>query len=665
MPHLFMVSLGPVQDFIAAARRSRDLWFGSFMLSELSKAAAREIVRAERDDVACLIFPSPPGGLADLRPDARFNVANKILARIEGEPLDLGPRVKAAVQARLQELRGPGLGKLRSGLRATPDARVPHLKHAQDQLDDLPEVYWAALPLTEGADYGRARRELEGVMQARKLTRDFSCSEWGAAVPKSSLDGQRESVIPETEFDEVRAGRLSEQELFNRFGVAFGERLCGVGLLKRHGRRDGADSAAPEPETIEHYDHLIYSTSHYAALPVIERIRAQHEVDVTVPTQISDFVGTLKGQGILDEHLQHLAIKGDTPKDGRLLWGYDGRILFTSRYPELLGIRQGGGHRLNVADRDRLEHARAALAELLGSAAGLSGEPSPYYALLHADGDHMGLVIEGYSQIKDHQKISRTLAGFTEKARAAVEDCEGRLLYSGGDDVLAFLPVHLALRCVDQLSTEFAQLMKGFKGHDGQRPTLSSGLVIAHFMEPLSDVLAMAREAERVAKEVPGKDALAITLCKRGGGNRTLRGRRSEVIRQLYSLIKLHRDEEIPDGLAYELEALSLRLASSAGADAAVVAGLRRICDMEALRIFKRKRGAGGAKEVGEDQLGALRAMLRGDLGVAGGAGLQPLIDSLIIAGEIARVRDIAGLPKESPLPAASEAVVESTQEAP
>ena len=40
MEYLFSVALGPAQEFIAAARRTRDLWFSSWLLSELSKAAA-------------------------------------------------------------------------------------------------------------------------------------------------------------------------------------------------------------------------------------------------------------------------------------------------------------------------------------------------------------------------------------------------------------------------------------------------------------------------------------------------------------------------------------------------------------------------------------------------------------------------------------------------
>jgi hypothetical protein len=50
--HVLLISLGPVQEFIASARRCRDLWFGSWVLSELAKAAAAGIVDALGDDRA-------------------------------------------------------------------------------------------------------------------------------------------------------------------------------------------------------------------------------------------------------------------------------------------------------------------------------------------------------------------------------------------------------------------------------------------------------------------------------------------------------------------------------------------------------------------------------------------------------------------------------------
>ena len=91
MSHLLAIAVGPVQEFIAAARRTSDLWFGSYLLSEISRAVAKS-VEADKSE---LIFPSSS--------DAE-NVANVILAELPaGEPRDVAARAKAAAQKRWLE----------------------------------------------------------------------------------------------------------------------------------------------------------------------------------------------------------------------------------------------------------------------------------------------------------------------------------------------------------------------------------------------------------------------------------------------------------------------------------------------------------------------------------------------------------------------------------
>jgi len=43
---LLKLQIGPVQDFIAQARSTRDLWSGSYLLSWLMAAGAKEQVKA-------------------------------------------------------------------------------------------------------------------------------------------------------------------------------------------------------------------------------------------------------------------------------------------------------------------------------------------------------------------------------------------------------------------------------------------------------------------------------------------------------------------------------------------------------------------------------------------------------------------------------------------
>ncbi len=88
MSHLLAISVGPVQGFIAAARRTRDLWFGSYLLSEISRAVAKAI----ENQGGQLIFPASSD--AD-------NVANVILAELGsgGDPKEVAANAKKAARS--------------------------------------------------------------------------------------------------------------------------------------------------------------------------------------------------------------------------------------------------------------------------------------------------------------------------------------------------------------------------------------------------------------------------------------------------------------------------------------------------------------------------------------------------------------------------------------
>ncbi len=262
MTYVFNVSVGPVQEFIASARRSRDLWFGLWLLSEISKAAAKAIGREH------LVFPFV-GADDDLEPveyergervrDTDFNVVNKIVALVDEEPESVAEKVRGAMDERLRQLRAEAYRNLSS--------EWFDKKTAEKQVADLLEFYWAAFPVEGADDYARAREESEALLAARKnlrnfgqVTRDASDPRgWGSPARKSSLDGQRESVINKDVYDE-QAG-LSAAQLREELGLREKEQLCGVGLLKRHGNRWG--------------DSSFFSTSHVAALPLLERLKGE------------------------------------------------------------------------------------------------------------------------------------------------------------------------------------------------------------------------------------------------------------------------------------------------------------------------------------------------------------------------------------------------------
>ena len=95
----------------------------------------------------------------------------------------------------------------------------------RERSDSFLEFAASWLPLGE---YTATRRQLEQAIAGRKLLRDFDpWLEGRGNVPKSSLDGARESIL--------LPPRQRASDLVRRYRVADGEQLDAVGLVKRAG----------------------------------------------------------------------------------------------------------------------------------------------------------------------------------------------------------------------------------------------------------------------------------------------------------------------------------------------------------------------------------------------------------------------------------------------
>lgn len=553
------IAIGPVQDFIASARRSRDLWFGSWLLSELSKAAAKAIGKD------ALIFPRVTRD-DDLEPGSDFNVVNKILAEINGDPTITGIKVKAAIDNRLEQIREGAFKKL-------ADSKYFEKDIANLQVCDLVEFFWTAVK-TNG-NYQNDRIRVEKLLSARKATRNFGKVTWGANVPKSSLDGQRESCIHEDaygqptekrqeEFDAKGRPKLTKDQLRGQFGVKEGERLCGVGLLKRHGNRQGDDS--------------FFSTSHVASLPLLERLSGE--------SNVNDYIRKIRQIKGIEEN-EFYKNFGCVPKklEHDVFRRYDGHLFFAERLHDFF------------EEKEKLIEAKQELREFLNPVLGKNNEPLPYYALLLADGDFMGKAIDAQTTKADHQRLSAQLTEFAGDAVKIIEsERQGSLIYAGGDDVLAFVGLHKVLMYANQLEQCFREHLKDFK-YDGEKsPTLSVGIAVTHHLEPLEDALEMVRLAERAAKSVDGKNAVAVIVDKRSGTSRIVRGTWGTIDERLKTYIGWHRKDAIPDGAAYELRDLALRLEVPKQAAEALKVNLINAKEKEAIRILKRKN-----KDFGEN----------------------------------------------------------------
>ncbi|MBA2679986.1 MAG: type III-B CRISPR-associated protein Cas10/Cmr2, partial [Ktedonobacteraceae bacterium] len=418
MPYLFLVSIGPVQSFIASARRTRDLWFGSQLLSELSKAAARRIADA---DLHRLIFPAPET-LAMLEPSSSLNVANKIVASIDDDlsmqDLDeLGTQVKQAIDDRLHEIRdrmyqAVGTGRL--------DREI-----ADQQIDDLVEYSWVAVPVENGAAYAERRRQLEAVMAARKNTRDFLPVAWGSSRPKSSIDGQLESVLPDDLYpwkslpSEQRQARSRNRYTYFRAGPV--EQLSGVDLLKRRGtfiQQANSSSTGRGGGT----DFL--STSHIATAPYLHLLETLSEEQKDEARRgwgrYIDHVKKVAGS----EAVESIGIEGY--EANAVLDRYDGGNFFLERILES-AIPKGSAN--GEESLSTVQQALENFYRYVDECTGTHSRPSTYYAILQADGDSMGQMInrqaQGEGGMERHRAISRALDTFANEVRAIVQEHKG------------------------------------------------------------------------------------------------------------------------------------------------------------------------------------------------------------------------------------------------
>jgi len=151
------------------------------------------------------------------------------------------------------------------------------------------------------------------------------------------------------------------------------------------------------------------------------------------------------------------------------------------------------------------------------------GSPSPYTAVLVADGDRVGKAISSLHDERAHRDFSAALLEFARQTRRVVEqEHRGILVYAGGDDVLAFVGLPDVLDCAAKLRELFNKIIEGAfpSVTDGRniefvRPTLSVGIGVGHVLESLRFLLELAKDAEKRAKVE--RNSLGITLQKRAG----------------------------------------------------------------------------------------------------------------------------------------------------
>ena len=594
---LITLSLGPVQSLIADARRTRDLWCGSWLLSEAARAAARAL--HERHP-GCLIFPCPDNPDEDLKPQdtprEAANIANILRAEAPlsdtTEVLALCNEAKRAAALRVQRLGERARRRLEGPVRE----KVWHT-----QVDDILESFAAWVAIADGDDgYPVASKRLGATLNARKATRDFQpCLPLtGPGLPKSSLDGARETVLPDWPAEEPARMKLR---------LSPGEQLDALGVIKR--LAGDAEQFTPLPRI--------------AADSWIERLTADQQ------RRLQEAYEPLVKVG----HATHVRGNADT----YAALPFDGHLLYPSRRENALARgREQHASRAGSTGLQEIEAFQQCVTEIARerTAGGQSvGTAVPYAAILKADGDRMGQLLSRARTAEESRDISRALNRFASNVPRIVRDHRGHAIYAGGDDVLALLSLERAQDCARALSEAFSEHLNGnakrMRLADEECPTLSVGLGIGYVIEPLGALRALADRAEQHAKGDAAqtrtrRNALAILLKIRSGAELHWRAQWTDpqAFEVLDRFTAAYRTGELPTRAAYELRDIDQRLAWLRHGDGETARGMRKA---EVERMLKRARSDGGTKEIPR----ALRDLIRNR---AHGQPLDELADTLIIA---------------------------------
>ena len=372
--HLFLFTIGPVQSFIAQARKTQDLYAGSFILSHLIGIGINTL-KEKRVEYE-LIFPAK-----DIK-----SKPNRFIAKIGAENSEtieaVGRSVEAAVRSEFKNIAYTVQEKLNLGM------------NFDEQIKTHLQVYWVALPL-DGNDYIETYRALERYLGAIKNVRQFDqlnngngelgrkcslCGERNVKIyrltdeEKRYSDGEKKNIVKKGEgklniyqpgLRKRNDGLLSKlyvkeedvaffepKDETDRLKIQKAEGLCAICFTKRFTDRYFE-------ERLEYnYTKYFPSTAEIAAMVWLSNIPDEEKRDYK--TSFNDFDAQL----FYEENLE-------------------------KRYLEKYNY---------FKDDNSLKKAKQKLKEIYAIKSDKDtelGKPSKYYALLMLDGDNMGKWLSG------------------------------------------------------------------------------------------------------------------------------------------------------------------------------------------------------------------------------------------------------------------------------
>ena len=475
----FHFTLGPVQGFVAQARRTRDFWAGSFLLSWLAGAAMQTVINqggriifptADRDYLAWLC-DSGQG-----RRPRQGSIPNRFKATVSDhfDPVSVEQAVRIAWRAVAESVWEEDLAR---HCQRYPDS------HAiwDRQINGFWEIAWAI-----GDDDSLLDRRKNWRTQLPPVEAGIKCSVMAGWQELSGAKHPGDKILKGF-WEELRQDGDFKRDL------ADDESLCAIAFIKRRFPHyfEKVQAAMPGHWTLHGWqvNPQTPSTLDLAAAPWLARVVLNGEESAF--HRLHDAAHALFAAGDCGIHRLR-CVKDACRTQGRT------HLNSSALFSHVLDNRK------ECPDQAAVREMKQAIKALR-----IKEPPSPFYAILLMDGDSLGELLR-----KSGSAVSNALDRFTRQVPNLVDNHNGFLIYAGGDDVLALLPLENALQCAAEIRQCYLNAFAAQK----LESTISAAVEYAHVKMPLTRILRDAHSLlDEIAKEECGRDAIAVRVWKPGG----------------------------------------------------------------------------------------------------------------------------------------------------
>ncbi len=540
--NLFLFSFSPVQGFISTARKPRDLFTASYIISFLTEKVIKELGLEDR-----VIYPVVKNQ-GELK---LANYPNKFIAEVDE---DLCEKVKEKFKEIWKRICEDVWNGLNLNLKNKDEVEKQFFTQTENYFNVFCKCIkytnfeeWKRIlelnnleELSQNDDYAFTYDLAERLLGAQKSWRPYKNIVDNSHFIIKKENGEEKIIYPDgcsmcgervhLAFDWKKK---SLEKIFNEKDlnqIRRGEKLCGVCLVKRFAVIYSKDLTAQDYKNFP-------STEEIAGIKFKENLKAIIEKNKKLKEKLHNLYEALKQspyiikRGLLN--LDDNALQIDSEIFRKEAW----ESLFEDEM--LKNLKNQIEEIWKELKKEGIEHK------------------NPYFALLISDGDGIGDWLGIKSDIRKekltrefHKKFSKTLSDYATDV-STYKNITDQIVYAGGDDLMALLHPSDAVMFAKECAKKFTEKLKSL-AKEGKKPSVSAGILVAHAKDNLKKILEETKNLENKAKNnVEGKGAVCIGVRTRTG-SLTYFLSKWEDLRTFCKFVEAFKSDQLGSTFAYE-----------------------------------------------------------------------------------------------------------------